>query len=299
MKCKMFISFAIAAALTVGSAVAAFAVDSVDSTPMTRGSSHRQNVLVVDAGEYYEIMTGCGPVLKNERVVIPLSSFMVCMDYKIVSEDGAGSIVLSNGNREITLTVDSAEAVVDGSSVRLNEAIISENDEIYIDAEDLEQLFSYDIAYDDTNNNIVLTVRDDTPKPVKVILPPEDTDMEQPRTVRVFVGDELKIEVDDRPVIFEDAMPFIASSDRTQVPIRALAEMMNCRVEWNQQTQEVTVTDTDGTDIKIKIGSNMLTAGEQEIEMDTEAVVIENRAYLPLRFVSDAMGLNVFWEYLE
>ena len=230
MKCKMFISFAIAAALTVGSAVAAFAVDSVDSTPMTRGSSHRQNVLVVDAGEYYEIMTGCGPVLKNERVVIPLSSFMVCMDYKIVSEDGAGSIVLSNGNREITLTVDSAEAVVDGSSVRLNEAIISENDEIYIDAEDLEQLFSYDIAYDDTNNNIVLTVRDDTPKPVKVILPPEDTDMEQPRTVRVFVGDELKIEVDDRPVIFEDAMPFIDSSDRTQVPIRALAEMMNCRV---------------------------------------------------------------------
>ena len=109
-------------------------------------------------------------------------------------------------------------------------------------------------------------------------------------------GETINILVDDNPVTYPDAQPFIDEQDRTQVPIRALAEMLNCQVIWNQQTQGITIIDVDGTVITTKIGDNKIFADGKMIEMDTTAIIINNRTYLPLRFVSEAFGLNVFWE---
>ena len=96
--------------------------------------------------------------------------------------------------------------------------------------------------------------------------------------------------------MYPDAQPFIDEQDRTQVPIRALAEMLNCQVIWNEQTQGITIIDVDGTVITTKIGDNKIVADGEMIEMDTTAKIINNRTYLPLRFVSEAFGFNVFWE---
>ena len=71
--------------------------------------------------------------------------------------------------------------------------------------------------------------------------------------------------------------------------------MLNCQVVWNQQTQGITIIDANGTVITIKIGENKIFADGKMIEMDTTAKIINNRTYLPLRFVSEALGINVLW----
>ena len=80
------------------------------------------------------------------------------------------------------------------------------------------------------------------------------------------------------------------------IVLRALAEMLNCQVIWNEQTQGITIIDVDGTVITTKIGDNKIVTDGEMIEMDTTAKIINNRTYLPLRFVSEAFGFNVFWE---
>lgn len=301
MKKEKFIASIISVVLVLGCCLnfTALAMNEVDSAEMTKNSSHRQNVLIIDWNDCYEVMIGCEPIIKNDDVLVPMSEFMTVIDYKVLSKDNENGISVSNGNREITITPNSKDAIVDGKSIILNKIIYSENDLLYISIEDLEKLFSYEISYDRNNNNVILTVADDTPKPIKTITPPDMLKgIESPRTVNVIVGDEeLQIEADNEPIVFADMKPFIDEQDRTQVPIRALAEMLNCQVVWNQQTQGITIIDVDGTILTIEIGDNKIFADGKMIEMDTVAKIINNRAYLPLRFVSEALGLNVFWKY--
>ena len=166
-----------------------------------------------------------------------------------------------------------------------------------INAEVLQKILHCDIFIADVTP--VSKILSDTPKPVKTITPPDMIQgKESPRTVNVIVGDtELQIQADNKPVVFAEMKPFIDEQNRTQVPIRALAEMLNCQVIWNQQTQGITIIDVDGTVITVKIGDNKIFTDGRMVEMDTVAKIINNRAYLPLRFVSEALGLNVFWEY--
>ena len=79
--------------------------------------------------------------------------------------------------------------------------------------------------------------------------------------------------------------------------MRALAEMLNCQVIWNEKTQGVTIIDAEGAVVSIKIGESTMYADGKIVEMDTSAKIINNRTYIPLRFVSEALGFNVFWKY--
>ena len=197
------------------------------------------------------------------------------------------------------MSANSNKVKINGDSANITKNIIAENNDFYVYIDDIETLFSYKVSYDLEKNNVVLTVTDETPEAVKTITPPESLpeDYIAPQRVTVLTqGETITILIDDNPVTYPDAQPFIDEQDRTQVPVRALAEMLNCQVIWNDQTQGVTIIDDDGTVITTKIGDNKIVADGKMIEMDTTAIIINNRTYLPLRFVSEALGFNVFWQ---
>lgn len=275
-------------------------VYAIDSGSMVRGSSNQENVFVIDHNGYYEVVIGCEPIHESDNSVkIPLESFLVVVDYKIVSNDG-NALTISNGNRKIELTANSDEAKIDNTAVTLDREVTYENNNFYIYLEDIEKLFSYETDYDEKRNNIVLTITNETPKAIITVEPPTEspTEYTSPRTVTVKTdGETLTVNVDGVPVAFSDAKPFIDNENRTQVPIRALSEMFKCKVEWNQEKQLVTVTDTDNTVINMTIGDKKLFIGDKVVEMDTAATIVEDKTYIPLRFLAEALSLNVFWEY--
>ncbi len=298
-KVRLVLTTALISACCLGAT--AFAVNNTDSTEMTKNSSNRENVLIIDHPDGYEVTIGCEPIVKNDDVVVPLREFMIMTDYRLVSDEGNGGVTISNGSREITLAANSKTAVVDGKEVALDKAVYSEENLLYISVEDLEKLFSYDVAYDSKNNNVVLIVREDTPNAVKVATSPDENNTANaPATILVSVeNDGVEVEADNKRVAFGDVKPFIDEDSRTQVPVRALAEMLNCRVAWDGETQEVTITDTDGKVVTVKIGDNKINAGEKIIEMDTTAKIINDRTYIPIKFVAEALGWNVFWKYAD
>ena len=102
-------------------------------------------------------------------------------------------------------------------------------------------------------------------------------------------------------VEFTDAAPYINSDSRTLVPLRAIAESLNLKVEWDGETKTATFATEDGSKkAAFTIGEKKytLTEGEKEstVDMDTAAVITNERTYAPARYLAEAFGYNVSWD---
>lgn len=90
----------------------------------------------------------------------------------------------------------------------------------------------------------------------------------------------------------DNMRPFIDNNSRTQVPLRTLAEAMGFEVVYENKTKTITIP-TNGGNVVLQIGSNKVQTPDGTISMDTAAVIINGRTYVPIRFVSEALGWTV------
>ena len=110
--------------------------------------------------------------------------------------------------------------------------------------------------------------------------------------------------IDGTPASIPPEMGKIVEQDsRTMVPIRFITEYLGCTVSYDMDTKTAIITDTTKTYI-VQVGNNKLfitpytTGTPTVIEMDTTAVLNteENRTYIPIRFLSEAIGYTVGWD---
>ena len=116
----------------------------------------------------------------------------------------------------------------------------------------------------------------------------------EPKTLEVY-GADMSISVDGKAVDFPDAKPFVDDSNRTQVPIRAVAEMLDCDVDWNGDAKTATITRDSGV-ITLTLGSDIMTVNGKDVKMDTSVIIKDNRTYIPVRFIAEVLGLTVEWK---
>ncbi len=147
-----------------------------------------------------EIIDSCKPVTVSSKVKLPLGRLMSALDYTAIAKNEV-ALTISNGNRTIELTYNKKQAKVDEKTVTLKNIFALENESIYknnIAIEDIEVLFSYRVAYDKTNKNVVLFVTEDTPEkksiPDTPEIPKAEATMKQKlaelKSYKVFEGDE-------------------------------------------------------------------------------------------------------------
>lgn len=92
-----------------------------------------------------------------------------------------------------------------------------------------------------------------------------------------------------------DVAPYIDANSRTMLPVRAVANALSIADEnilWDAEAKVVTIIKEDGTEVKITIDSNVITVGEESVEIDTTAVIKDSRTFLPLRAVFNALGIE-------
>lgn len=111
-----------------------------------------------------------------------------------------------------------------------------------------------------------------------------------------FANGEIKIMINNER-IYPDSEPILVEN-RTLVPIRAVAEKMRYRVDWDEENQMVTLTASRGFPVlHFLIGGTVaLKNFSEEIHLDVPAFVLRDRTYLPLRAVAEAMDAKVYWD---
>ena len=88
----------------------------------------------------------------------------------------------------------------------------------------------------------------------------------------------------------------IIREDRTLLPVRFIAENLGMEVYWSEAMRSITLTG-DKT-IRLTLNDNKAYIDEQLEFLDSPPVVFENRSYLPVRFISEALDRDVEWDEL-
>ena len=87
------------------------------------------------------------------------------------------------------------------------------------------------------------------------------------------------------------AAPFI-QNDRTMIPVRAVSESFGSLVSWDPNTRAVTISK-DGKTVKLTIDSLTANVDGTETALDAAPCIVSDTTFVPVRFVSEALGYNV------
>ena len=110
-------------------------------------------------------------------------------------------------------------------------------------------------------------------------------------------GGEVGVTINGVPIVFDDdsGRPFIDAAGRTQVPFRKTLELYGCTVSWDNAARAAVAT-RDGRTVRVPIGQPYLLIDGVRTPIDTTAVLLNGRTYLPIRAVLEAFGAQVSWD---
>ncbi|OPJ56307.1 N-acetylmuramoyl-L-alanine amidase family protein [Alkalithermobacter paradoxus] len=91
-------------------------------------------------------------------------------------------------------------------------------------------------------------------------------------------------------------VPPVILNNRTLVPVRIVSESLGAKVEWNSITRTVTITRDDKI-IILTIDNSRAQVNGKSITLpdNVPAKLVNGRTMVPVRFVSDELGLDVGW----
>ena len=92
---------------------------------------------------------------------------------------------------------------------------------------------------------------------------------------------------------YDNVMPYI-ENDITLIPIRAIAEGLGCEVSWDGENQTVEIKGLND-EILLTINSSTAVVNNETVTLDVPAQVVDDRTFVPLRFISENMGAKVEW----
>lgn len=117
-----------------------------------------------------------------------------------------------------------------------------------------------------------------------------------PQHQATFFVDQVMYENDGQGMAM-DVAPFIRDG-RVYVPVRFLGRTLGVpdeKITWDGVTQTATF-ETEGTVLRLTVGSNVLKVGETEQVMDVAPLKERDRVFAPARWLAEALGYEVQWD---
>lgn len=94
-------------------------------------------------------------------------------------------------------------------------------------------------------------------------------------------------------MLFPDTVAEVVNQT-TMIPIRSIVEPFHADIDWNAEAQVVTITYA-GHHIELTLGEKTAYHNGDAITLAVAPYAENGRTYLPLRFVSEQLGLSVDW----
>lgn len=107
-----------------------------------------------------------------------------------------------------------------------------------------------------------------------------------------FAQKQINIIVDNQSIEF-DEQPFIESR-RILTPLRKTYEIFDVDVEYDNSTKTITC-EKDDKIIKFTVGEKIANINGINVAIDVPARSINNRVFVPIRFVVESLGLTAEW----
>ncbi|QDA30204.1 copper amine oxidase N-terminal domain-containing protein [Paenibacillus polymyxa] len=105
----------------------------------------------------------------------------------------------------------------------------------------------------------------------------------------------VKVTVDAKSVSFPDAKPYTESS-RVLIPVRFVSQALGGTVDYKNKTVSI---KQNGKTVSMKVNGTKVSVSGKTVTLDVPVRVKQNRTYVPLRFVSEALGASVDWNQVQ
>jgi hypothetical protein len=105
------------------------------------------------------------------------------------------------------------------------------------------------------------------------------------RAESILTGETVKL----------DVAPYTDKArSSTMLPFRYIGDVMGTAVGWDASTRQVSFKLND-TAVVLTLGQKTAYVNGQPVQMPLAPVIIKNRTFIPLRFVSESLGAFVYW----
>ncbi len=134
----------------------------------------------------------------------------------------------------------------------------------------------------DTGNSRIqiLSIKEDSSKPVK-----RTTIVLQIGSKSAYI-DGIRVELD---------VPPFTKNGRTLVPFRFIGEALSAEVKWDAAKKMASYV-LDGNRVDVILGNKTAYVNGKEVLLDVAPLIQDGRTFVPIRFVTEALGASVVWE---
>jgi N-acetylmuramoyl-L-alanine amidase len=105
---------------------------------------------------------------------------------------------------------------------------------------------------------------------------------------------QTKIILDGKELVLSSDVEVVNVNNNVMIPIRVVAENLKFKVDWNQKAQNVKI-EQDSKTILLAVGDKDAMVQNEKVLLSMAPQIIKKTVVVPIRFVSEEMGLKVTW----
>ncbi|MEO2203873.1 N-acetylmuramoyl-L-alanine amidase family protein [Paenibacillus pabuli] len=107
-------------------------------------------------------------------------------------------------------------------------------------------------------------------------------------------SNQTKIILDGQELSLPDDVEVVNVRNNIMIPIRVVAENLKFNVKWDQETQNVNIQQGSNA-LQLTVGKEQAKVQNNTVKLNIAPQMIKNTVVVPIRFVSEEMGLRVGW----
>lgn len=105
---------------------------------------------------------------------------------------------------------------------------------------------------------------------------------------------KIHVVLQGAPVQFEAGAEPVVENNRTLVPLRMLSEKLGFMVEWEPNTQQITLSKFP-TKVVLWVGKAEAQVNGKPFTLEVAPKMVGSRVFVPVRFISEQLGASVYW----
>ncbi len=110
---------------------------------------------------------------------------------------------------------------------------------------------------------------------------------------QVPVPTDIAVVVNEK--VLNASMAVYVVNGRSMLPFRAFFESLNADVGWDEDTKSVSAKLEDRS-VYLRIGNDRGMVEGSDFLLDAVPFIMNGRSYIPIRFVSEGLGMRVAWD---
>lgn len=130
---------------------------------------------------------------------------------------------------------------------------------------------------------------------VKIVTSPRDKDDSTlTRNINISIGEKEIVAGEE--IIKLDAPAYINDEGYAMLPLRAVAEALGGSVNWNDESQSISILNGSRI-ISMKIGERTMYINGTPVPMNTSPEIANSRSFVPIRDLANALSIrNIEWD---